>query len=105
VALFHSWRWSEPWATGAAVALAFVSAILIICIFLGIWTRWLSFALIFGAAVNYIGIVETTGTWSWSATLIVICTLTLFFTDSGRYSLWKPDDGYMYVPLGVAPRD
>ena len=103
VGLFAYWGWPPALINLAAVALAIASPILIMCVVLGILGRWLALAALFTTATHYTAVATLDGLPSLSIAIALATTLIILITDSGYYSLYKPDDGYMYVPLGVNP--
>lgn len=104
--MFGNWGWQEPWLGTASSLLAVVAVGCGAAVVLGVWGRWTAVGLIFATAVDFVAALgEPTRPPLLGHTLLLAANLTITLTNSGYYSLWKPAEPYMFVPLGEVGRD
>lgn len=97
--LFASWGWVDPWVTWAAVALGWLALVVLTAVVLGLWARWLALVAILPTAINLVAIGVSWSTWDSVFLGSAVCTIAIL--NSGRWSLRRPAEDYMFRPIGA----
>ena len=103
-ALWQSWGAAEPWLTVAGHLTVGMAVLGIAAVVLGVWGRWAALPLVWPTAVHFVAALPLGGWAMLPYALLLACTLGLILTNFGYYALWRADEGYLFVPLGVKPK-
>jgi CDP-diacylglycerol---glycerol-3-phosphate 3-phosphatidyltransferase len=103
-ALFASWGWADPWLSVAGTLSGGAAVVGLAAVVLGVWGRWMALPLVWATAMHFVAALPLTeGLGRWPYALLLASNLALILTNFGHYALWKPSEGYLFVPLGVTP--